>query len=177
MINLIPPEGYQTVKHEYLLRVGAVYCYLFSVVCILVGVALVPMYVLIGAQITDMEQEALEESGTKAIIEKADREVVAANGVLAQLMTEESTFSMSAAIDEIHLRAPGGILFKTFYIGEAKSGNTTIQVQGVAATREKLIQFKAALEESALFETVEVPISDLAKDVELPFALTILPSK
>lgn len=177
MINLIPPEGYRMVKREYLLRVGAVYGFLFSAVCIFVGVALVPMYVLVGAQIKDVEIEMSHMKDTNEVLKNADKEVTVVGGVLTQLKVEESEFSISAAIGEIQKNAPEGVIFKTFYIDGSKIGGLVIQVQGVSPTREKLIQLKVKLEALDLFQTVQVPISDLARDVELPFAITILPRK
>jgi hypothetical protein len=50
-------------------------------------------------------------------------------------------------------------------------------VQGVAARREDLIALKQALEQNALFATALVPISDLAKERDLSFTITITPAK
>lgn len=177
MINLIPPEGYRMITREYFLRVGAVFCFLFAVVFVFLGVALVPMYVLVEAQINEVTLEVLREKDASEVIKTADTEVASVKSILAQLKVEGNSFLMSAAIDAIQKNAPEGILFKTFYIDGVQAGGPVIQVQGVATTREKLIQLKTKIEALEMFDTVEVPISDLARDAELPFAITIIPSK
>lgn len=177
MINLIPPEGYKMMKREYLLRVGAVYCFLFSVVCVLLGIALVPMYVLVRAEINEVSLEAVREQGTAEVLKNADATIAVTNNVLSQLSAKENTFLVSTAIDEIQKLAPEGVTFATFYIDGAKDGAGKIQVQGASPTREKLALLKTALEASEMFQTVEVPISDLARDVNLSFTITIFPSK
>ena len=177
MINLIPPEGYKMMKREYLLRVGAVYCFLFSVVCVLIGTALIPMYVLVRAEINEMSLESVREQGTAEMLRNVDATITITNSVLSQLTTKERTFLVSAAIDEIQRLAPEGVTFETFYIDGARDDAEKIQVQGASPTREKLAQLKTLLEASEMFQTVEVPISDLARDVNLSFTITILPSK
>ncbi len=185
MINLIPPEGYQMVKREYLFRVGAVYGFLFSFVFLLITASLIPLYVLVDGQRKDISLEAVEESNTAEQFQNTTAIIEKTNSVLTQLSLPEPPFLISSAINEIQKRAPEGVSFKMFSIdivdnnAKKKTNNTTqnIQVQGKATTREKLAQLKTSLEDSELFETVEVPISDLARDVDLSFSITIVPSK
>ena len=165
------------IKREYLLRVGAVYCFLFSIVCVLIIVALIPMYVLVRAEINDVTLDAEREQGTALSLQNVDTTIAITNSVLAQLSTSEQPFIVSIAIDEIQKLAPAGIVFKTFYVEGVKGVVEKILVQGTSPTREKLSQLKIALEASDLFQTVEVPISDLARDVDLSFTITILPRK
>ncbi len=177
MINLIPPEGYQMIKNEYLLRVGAVYCFLITGVCVFLSVALIPKYVLLDAQIKEVTSLVLQGNSTNSAVKNTEKEVSRTKTVLAQLKAEEKSFYISTAIDEIQQASSQGVVFKTFSIEGVKGEVKTIQVQGTAATREKLVQFKNKLEESALFENVEIPISDLARDVALPFSISIQLSK
>lgn len=164
------------MKREYLFRVGAVYCFLFSVVCVLIGVALIPMYVLVRAEINEMSYEAVREQGTAEMLKNADATIAITNSVLSQLATKERTFLVSVAIDEIQKLAPEGVTFESFYVDGARDSVEKILVQGASPTREKLAQLKTSLEASEMFQTVEVPISDLARDVNLSFTITILPS-
>jgi hypothetical protein len=49
----------------------------------------------------------------------------------------------------------------------------TVVLQGKALTREGLIAFKKNLEQDKRFSGVELPISDLAKSKDIPFALRL----
>ncbi len=178
MINLIPPAGYTVLKREYLLRVGASLCFLLGSVFCILTIALAPTYILTSAQIADYEARINNVEDEAAVFAEAERQVGEAHTMLTQLQTIGHTVHTSDILREIEHLTPAGISFKTFYMA-SKAQNTpqTIQVQGVAATREALIRFKNELEATPRFEKAEVPIADLARDADLPFAITVTLSK
>ncbi len=173
MINLIPPEGHKAVKREYALRVGAALGFLFSGVMILLGVALIPTYILIEAQIATSESEVARETGETEALSNAKNEIRSVKTVLAQLKATPQSVLMSSAIEEIQKNAPANVVFKNFSISAVEGVVTTLLVQGVAPTRESLAKLRDALVASDLFENAEVPISDLARETNLPFTLTV----
>ncbi|QQR64766.1 PilN domain-containing protein [Candidatus Kaiserbacteria bacterium] len=174
MINLIPPAGYKVLKREYLLRIGASFSFLMAVVLFILTVSLAPTYILTSAQIADYETRISSVEDEAAVFKEAERQVTEAHIVLAQLQTTGNTVVTSDILHEIENVAPEGISFKTFSISASGQNATqTVQVQGVAPTREALVQFKNALENTTLFDKAEVPIADLARDANLPFAITI----
>jgi hypothetical protein len=50
---------------------------------------------------------------------------------------------------------------------------TVILVSGMAIDRDSLVSFSTLLKESGLFSSVEVPVSSLTKDKNLPFSINI----
>ena len=58
-------------------------------------------------------------------------------------------------------------------LGEKGKKGTTIVISGTATDRDALVSFGATLRESKSFTTVEVPVSSLAKDKDLPFSMNI----
>jgi len=77
-------------------------------------------------------------------------------------------------ISEIRKANPGRISYKQFTINTDEQGVIEeVLVQGVSPTRSELAQYKVSLEDNPLFESAEVPISDLARDANLPFVITI----
>lgn len=174
MINLIPPEGHRVLKREYALRVGSTFLLLMSVILMFLSVAHIPTYVLVKAQINSYMLEASGAAGDAIDWDSVEKEVATTNSILAQMSAAPQTALVSAAIQEIERRAQEGIIFKTFYTQDVDGVVTEIQVQGVAPTRAALAAFKAALESSDMFVSAEVPISDLARDVNLPFAITVV---
>ena len=173
MINLIPTGGRRTVKHEYILRVGATLGFLFTGVFLLLSVALVPTYVLVDAQIKAFESEKQQLAETDTAFQQADEEVVFTKEILAQLKRAPTYERVSAVITELQLVAPSVITYTNF-IADASSGSfTKIQVKGQAPTREDLVDLKNNIEASDMFESAEVPIADLARDVDVPFAIVV----
>lgn len=173
MINLIPPSGHKALKKEYLLRVGATLSFLFAGVALFLAAALVPTYVLIRAQISAFELETERENSKEGSLDNINTEVETTKEILAQLKTTPIKIPVSAIIEEIQTHTPQSVIFNTFYIEAGPDGTDRIQVQGTAPTREVLARLKNGLESSEMFEKVEVPISDLARDVDLSFAITI----
>lgn len=171
MINLIPPEGHKAVRREYVLRVGAALCLLFAGVTVFLCVALIPTYVLINAQIHALTLEAKQDEGSESAV--ASQEVEATKKILAQLKTTPKSIPLDQVVEEARKSASPEVVFKTFYIDAPKGVLEKIQVQGIAPTRADLVRFKDALEASALFEKAEIPIADLARDVEVPFAIML----
>jgi len=174
MINLIPPKGHKTLKHEYLLRVGSVYSFMLAGVLVSASVLLIPTYVLISAQLNTVEKSIPEASEATAEFIAAEKEIKQANTTITQLRTFPRSLSISTIIREIVSKTPEKIVFKTFEAHEEKGVLKSIQVQGVAPSRTELASLKNKIEESPLFKTATVPIGDLAKDADLPFAITIL---
>ncbi len=171
MINLVPPEAERLIKKEYYFRVGGTIAFLLAGVFLALTVALIPTYVLIAAQIqTSYDSHMVRDDES---FKQADVEVKTVEQLLRQLTLESAVIPTSTAVEEIQALSSTGIAFKTFVIEDAGGVITRIQIQGTASTREALAQFKARVETSANFLKAEVPIADLARDVNLPFTMTI----
>lgn len=173
MINLIPPEGHVIMKREYFLRVGATLLLLFSGVAVLLAVAQIPMYVLIDAQLKSLDLEASQENKNEQALKDAESEVRSIKEVLTQMKSTSTPSTVSIVIDEIEARTPPSVLLKSFSIDASQGVIEKAQIQGTAPTREMLVQMKGLLETSDMFEKAEVPISDLARETDLPFAVTV----
>ena len=173
MINLIPPDGRRTLKREYILRVSATVAILLGCVLILLTVALVPTYVLVQAQINAYELEEGLESDEESAYKAMEQEIKQVQDVLARLKAPAPFVLPSMVIEEVTKQTPNGVTYKTFYTQENKGAVHTIQVQGNATTREVLAELKSTLEGSSMFGKVELPIADLARDADLPFAITL----
>lgn len=173
MINLIPPKGHTALTHEYVLRVGALYGFMFAGVFAAGAILMVPTYVLVSSQLNSVrpDDERMEE--TKEAYKNAFSHIQEANTVMAQLRGGMPNVEISAVIKEIVRVAPKGVVFSTFRAAREGVVLSTVDVQGQATTRKTLAALKNALEASPLFETADVPISDLARENNLPFAITL----
>lgn len=176
MINLIPPQGHRTIRTEYMMRVGATVAMLFSAVAILLTVALIPTYVLVHAQMRAFNAEDAVNTGAADTPDIAE-EINRTEAIVMELQKRPETTDTSVFVHAIEAAAPAGVSFRNFSFGSVKDAPAPIQVRGVAARREDLIALKQALEQNALFATALVPISDLAKERDLSFTITITPAK
>jgi hypothetical protein len=174
MINLIPPEGHIAARREYYSRVVGTACLLFSVVIVLLCLSRVPTYILIDAQIKAFEMEQQEKGVSTEALKKAEEEVKAIKGILTQLKTTENQFLISSAVDEIEKNKPTNITLVTMQYEVVKDGSSKMHVQGIAQTRTSLSNFKTQLEATDMFSKAEIPISDLAREKDLPFMMTLV---
>jgi hypothetical protein len=176
MINLIPPGGHRAVRKEYVMRVGATYCFLFAAVAILLTIALVPTYVLVRAQMRGFSTHGVVQE-TATDLKSIEADVTRIEAILAELRRHPETTPMTSILRAIEDAASSGITFRNFVLGHTKGTLNPIQVQGVASRREDLVALKQALEQHALFESATVPLGDLAREREVPFSLTITLAK
>lgn len=156
-------------------RVIATMGFLFGFVVLVLGVAHIPTYILVGAQIQALEVVAEEESSREAQVNEAEEEVNRMKSIIDQLKTTEESSGVVPLIDEIDSLAPNQVALRSFTLNsDSKSGKLEeIQVQGVAQNREALAAFKNLLEASENFSQADIPISDLARESNLTFTVTI----
>jgi len=173
MINLIPPKGRVALKHEYILRVASVYGFLLAGVFLASTALMVPTYVLTSSQLTGARDEGDRMSETKKKFDEAFGEIEIANTVMGQLRTESNSVEITKLIEEVVRIAPRGIGFTTFRAIRKEGVLTEIEVQGTSESRIALASFKNELEASSQFKEALVPISDLARDTELTFVITV----
>ncbi len=173
MINLIPPEGLQAVKREYIFRVGSTLALLFSAVFILLSVSLIPTYVLLESETNILANETGRTSDVDTKLNHVETEILMINNILTQVKSVGNETLPSSVIEAIQASAPAGVLLKNFSMNMSNGSIDSVQIQGVASTRESLVQFRTAVEALPLFGKAEIPLSDLAKDTNLPFGMVI----
>ena len=174
MINFIPPEAKAAVKREYIVRAASVWALLLAAVATVITVLLVPTYVLLLGQLEALSKEIVrmdEGSGTEYT------EARATLGKTQQLAVELNVPTVRPTPSEI-LREIQNVQLRTIAISGFSylhdgTKVTTLTIEGIAATREALAEFSAALEKSPLFARAAVPVSELAEDHDLPFTLTL----
>jgi len=174
MINLLPPQARKAVTREYWLRVVTVWALLLAVGCIACGLLLMPSYVLLQAHLAAVTTEAgaLENAGGDAF--EAEARIKEANLLAEELADNSATVTLSGIIMSIdQARKSASITLNAYAVERTTEGLETVHVQGVARTREALLAFQEALEAEPLFETATVPIANLVRGTNLPFAMTI----
>lgn len=173
MINLIPPEGKKNVKLEYWTRVVSVWLFLLSA-ALLTGTALmVPLFVLTNGQLEAIANEQRKSVETEEQHEEAQRLIREANEIGKKLVDNSTNVPLTKIVESIDTETTKDIAIKNISINYDDEKNVKIQVQGIAATRASLATFKNDLEAAPLFSFATIPISDLARDTDLPFAVTI----
>lgn len=169
--NLLPKDMRKKLRTEYYLRALNVSLLLFSVVLALGAVALIPPYFRVTTEL----------SGVTALLEyetaqRAEESATAPEDFLAK------TKSTITALQEKLDHPPFTDIVTTTLVvrpeGIALTGlsfdrkNNAFVVEGTAATRDALVVYKDALTRVPGIGNVTSPISNLAKNTNLPFQIS-----
>lgn len=175
MINLIPPTAQIQVQREYWIRAVSVWLLLCGSAFLIVALLYIPTYVLIQAQLKTHQQEYSEVTNEAEQYTDAEAAILHSNDIATLLTSEKKEVLFSFVIGEIEKSAHAGIAISSFTLSRADQVLSSITITGQADTRASLSQFRDTLESNALFKTATLPLSNLAKDKEIPFSITVTP--
>lgn len=177
MINLLPPQGLTFLKIEYRLRVSAVFMIMCGLAFLCIAIACIPTHVLVKAQIKGIDTTASNFQNQHKAIITLENEVKKTNTIITQLKKNPDTLNVGMLIEKINQLTSTTTPIKSYVMQYDSKTNivTGIQIQGIASTRGDIMMLKRTLENSntELFENIQVPISDLARDTNAPFTITI----
>ena len=177
MINLIPPDAQKQVKHEYWIRVVTIWMFLVGVSSLLCIFFLVPAYVLVHNQLESFSSQFKEADTNSESLKSSEAAIVHANAISALLTQSENTTNFSTVLVQIEKVKTADMLLFDFNIIRTGDVLTSIIISGTAPSRAALSSFRDALDANPLFGKVELPLSSLAKDKNIPFTITITPDK
>ncbi len=173
MINLIPESAKQRVKAEYWFRVGTVWLGVVSLVLLLGAGILLPVYVLVGEQVTAYESSAAEASEKVAGYENISTMLKQAEQQ-AFFMQREATLVRLSSYIELFDRLEGtDIELTTISVGRGGGQKVSISLAGTADDRQALASFRDRLLADPSIAQVNLPISNLAKDKDITFKVDV----
>lgn len=173
MINLIPPEAKKRVSKEYWLRVLSVWAIACSAALVASVCILVPAYMLITIQIGANESVSQAASERVTEFESVTKELTLANQKSRAILDNNRFASISPYIAMVRAHENGGVRVTQVTVSRTKDGFSPISVSGEADSRQALAAFRDRLLSESNVSGVDLPISNLAKDKEIQFSLTI----
>jgi hypothetical protein len=173
MINLIPAEAKKHLVREYWIRSVTVWFFLWAFVLVLGVALLVPSYVLLNLQVKAYSETAETAGEKNANFEAVAKELERASKTAASLSDHLSHPPMTSYIELLRSFETDSI--SVTQVGLERDGDKIglIKMNGIAADRQALAAFRNRMLEDELIETVDLPISNLAKDRQIPFELSI----
>ena len=174
MINLLEPSVRKALHLTYVLRVLATMLFLVAAAFFIGTVTLLPAYVLSLAKKSDAElsQASIAETLAKEEKEAPSAEIAALKEKLGILITNSVEGKLFSAVEVVTELRPAAItLSEIAYTAKEKGGE--LRIEGRSATRDELLSYQRELQKVRLFSAVELPISNLAKENNLEFAITL----
>ncbi|MFT7507785.1 MAG: hypothetical protein ACI92I_000953 [Acidimicrobiales bacterium] len=174
MINLIPPHAKKQVKTEYWVRVFSVWGLLAAIACLIIVLLLIPTYVLVRAELKVYEGLYQTASIQNDSYGELEHEVGIANEIAVRLSSIKSQITVMELIEVIEDAARGNVEITNISLVRTEGKIGSISVAGEAYSRETLSGFRNTLEDHEFFNSVKLPISNLAKDKDVPFNIEII---
>lgn len=170
MINLIPPDGVRVVRKEYIMRVLSVWAFIIAIVVVLAALMLLPTYVLVAEQLRIIDTAATVEDEAHAIVTE---ELKTAQAIAEKVKVARDPIAASVIFDHIESGLAPEITLRSILVSP-QGTDSAVQVVGVAMNRESLQRFIGRLKSDPFFKDASVPVSDLARDINPPFVLTLV---
>lgn len=173
MINLIPPQAKKGVVREYWLRVVSVWFYTWSAALLGGVLIMVPAYVLINSQVSVYQESAKSASAKVANFGDVSKSLTASSLQASKLLTGFRQSLISERISTLRSLEKPGVTISEFAITRTDEAYEPIQVSGTAENRQALAAFRDRLLALPDVASVDLPISNLAKDRDIQFSLTV----
>lgn len=177
MINLIPLHEKKRIRFEYWLRVATVWTMLFSCVILLVMCAMVPAYVLISMQINSGAETSKAALEKVVAYEAAGTALREANKQAKAVVDNAQFIPISDRIGLIRQYENSNVTVSSITISRTADSFAPLEISGLAVSRQALATFREQLLADPQIESVNLPISNLAKDRDIQFNLTVVLSK
>jgi len=173
MINLLPDIEKKLVLKEYRFRLGIVILLFVLLLTTLMGILLVPSFVLslYRKDAASKRAEANIKPQTEEIKKLLDelRAIEVNMTMLAPATTTTPTNILSVIIK--NRTAENTVTDMTYTLNEKKE--VMVAVRGVARNRNSLLSFTTALEREPLITKIDVPVSNFAKNTNINYAFTV----
>lgn len=171
MINLLPRNTLRRARREYYVRLAALGLFSLATVFLSSAAFLIPSYLF-----ARIEQEAaLARHGisTAATSNQRDTLQSAELAHTGELLAaaEVSGAPVALLLAEMLAARPEEVTLSriSFEAGDP----SRFSISGGSRSREPLLAFRSKLEEAAAFESVELPVSNLAKAADISFSMTV----
>ena len=174
MINLVPPHAKKGLLIEYWVRVLSAWLTLWASTLLVSACILYPAYILIGSQVTVYEESAKEASEKVATYENVSTALVRASIQARFILDETSAISFSEYLKLFQSLQGGSVELSRIAINRTASGVSPVDLVGVAADRQSLASFRDRLLAEESVVSVDLPISNLARDKDIPFNITVV---
>lgn len=175
MINLLPDNNKKAIHAEYKLRLHIVW--LTFIVIVLGGsiILLVPSYFLSlykskAAEFRVITKPSEAQAADRVALEAKMRDTKL---TIRALGGAKATTKPSSSITLITKNKPTTISITEIIYSVTEENKSVTTVRGLAKTRQALLDFTTALRKETGVEKVDLPVSNFAKDTNIPFSFEV----
>lgn len=180
-MNLLPSEEKGILKRGFKIRVFILLNIFLTIFFIAAAIFLIPPYFLAKEQLSVIS--SLNTSIKPEDEESINKTLLIPTEIQNKINFFETNLRNKKAYDaitEVVSLKEAGIKINSILFSKVPQGTdaeVTILISGKADRRDALIDFQTALRDSGEFQSVDVPVSSLAKDKDLPFSINLIISR
>lgn len=139
----------------------------------LVGfISLFPSYIKVASEHAESERIVNKSSGIDSSLEQFRFELEN-DAILLESLTSNQSLKYSDIILST-ISARGSVAITAVSFEDTASSTVSLVIQGVAPTRDDLVEFKTRLENMSVGNTVVLPVSELAQSKDIKFSLRFI---
>lgn len=177
---LLPKEEMRILRREYRVRLSIIVLF-FASCAILAGmIGLLPSFAQVRAEKKELlaKFEELEKTRKENGAEQIEKDLLRSQAIAKKILETENDAVYSSIVEKVIAKRPQQVALSFLDLGRSEDTATTtlMSVQGKAANREALLEFKKRLESDPAIKSVELPLSDLAKSRNVAFTVKIMVS-
>ena len=175
MLNFLPQKSKKSVVYEYILRISSFLLFFIFVVLLFLICFLSPSYFfakykekVVSDQLNTMVS-ASQNSGDSTLTTIRNT-----NSVINILSaTDTLSLSRSSLIKIIVDNKVDGVSINSLSFVNNTDGSLSLTVNGVANTRDDLIAFNKNLKKDGSFSSIDLPISDIIRNMKSDFTMIL----
>lgn len=169
MIDLLPTHGKKMAVREVRERFLAVFLLVMAGICLAAALLSLPTGVLLARYEATLEDSAgLADEVHKRKVD-VERDLSDIKNLIEFLDKKTGSIGHASLISSLDQMAGEEVILTHFNF----DGKKKLILSGVASTRSSLSAFRDRVSGQKDFKSVELPLSSLVKDTEVPFTMTL----
>lgn len=173
--TLLPLNERKVLRREYRVRVAIVACFVISLAGLAAIASVFPIFVRTTMEriLQEKSLTILEQSNKDSELASLQQSVAKSQSLLEILSEGQDDPKVSDVIKNI-VAMRRDIKLTSIYVTDVSSTTASISIQGVAPTRDSLLSFKKRFESAVPGNSVDLPVSELAKNSNIQFSLRLI---
>lgn len=178
MLHLLTEEHKKKVLNEYRKRVVVVLCVCVLGAIFVSAIFVIPAYFISYGRYSEVTniKKTLEKEISLNESESTAQSIKDISDSIQALGMFDGKGSVLFLIKRVVSEKPNGIRINHISYLPGEAGTTAIDLAGVADTRQNLVNFSERLKKDKAFTSINVPLSNFAKDKNIDFSMKILVS-
>lgn len=179
MINLIPSQEKKIISKAFYLRFVVVTFWVFTILMLLSSIILLPSFfysnlkkglVLDQIELQKRNPPVELEQGAETLVKDLENKLT-----LMQKFQNDKFLISDKIINKIQTKQNENIKITEINYVNDKTKGKTLELRGVAVTRDDLLFFKNNFDKDPDFKKIELPISNFIKSNNIQFNLILTP--